>query len=130
VVPTSDHSASGVTLSATAGETVALGDVCYLKSDGKFWKADADAQATADGMLAMATAAISADATGVFLLQGLYRDDTWTWTVGGKLYVGATAGNPTQTAPSTTGQIQRIVGYALSADVAYFGPDTTFVELS
>lgn len=129
-VPGSDHGTSGTTIAGTAGEGLAIGDVAYLKSDGKWWKADADAQATADGLLGMATAAISTDASGVFLLHGLYRDDTWNWTVGGRLYVGATPGNPTQTAPSTTGQIQRIVGYALTADVACFCPDTTFVELS
>jgi hypothetical protein len=129
IVP-ADHAWSGTTMSAVAGETVALGDLCYLKSDGKFWLADADAQATADGMLAIATAAIAGDATGVFLLRGLFRDDTWAWTVGGKLYISATPGNPTQTAPSTTGQILRVVGHAYSADVLYFNPDNTFVELT
>lgn len=127
--PSSDHSYSGTTISATAGEAVAIGDVCYLKSDGKFWKADADAESSSDGMLSMATAAISADASGVFLLKGLYRDDTWSWTTGSKLYISTTPGNPTATAPSETGDIVRLVGYAYTADIVYFNPDNTFVEL-
>jgi hypothetical protein len=129
IVP-ADHSWSGNTMTATAGETVAMGDLCYLKSDGKFWLADADAQATSDGMLAIATAAISGDATGVFLLRGLFRDDSWTWTVGGAFYVNTTGGAPVQTAPSATGDIVRIVGHAYNADVIYFNPDNTFVELT
>jgi hypothetical protein len=36
-----DHTYSGDVITATAGETVVIGDVCYLKADGKFWKMNA-----------------------------------------------------------------------------------------
>ena len=94
------------------------------------WQVDADAEATTKGMLAIATASISADATGVFLLRGFFRDDTWTWTVGGDLYCSTTPGLPTQTAPSATGDIVRIIGQAYSADVIWFNPDNTYIEVS
>jgi hypothetical protein len=128
---TDDHTASGDIISATAGENVAFGDVCYFKSDGKFWKTDADAVATAKGMLAMAIATISADAAGLFLVKGLARDDTWDWTVAAELYLDtATAGGLTETAPSGDEDIVRIAGYAKAADYVWFDPDKSYVEVS
>jgi hypothetical protein len=105
--------------------------VCYFKSDGKFWKTDADAVATAKGMLAMAIATISADAAGLFLVKGLARDDTWDWTVAAELYLDtATAGGLTETAPSGDEDIVRIAGYAKAADYVWFDPDKSYVEVS
>lgn len=123
-----DHTWCGLTCDGTAGEDLAIGEVCYLKSDGKFWKSDADAAATMP-VVAMATAAISADASGVFLLMGFYRDDTWNWTIGGFLYASTTAGAMTQTAPSGSGDQVQKVGIALTADIVYFNPDITIVEI-
>jgi hypothetical protein len=128
--PTNDHAWSGDVFPATAGENVVIGDVCYLKSDGKFWKADADAEATAKGLIVMATASISQNATGVFLRKGFIRDDTWNWTVGAELFVHTTPGNPTATKPSGSGDVVRIVGYAYTADVIWFDPDTAYVEVA
>lgn len=128
--PTSDHTWNGKIATFTAGEAVVLGDVCYLKSDGKYWKMDADAEATTKGHCVMATGTISADAAGIFLFEGFIRDDTWTWTVGAELFVNLTPGNPSETKPSVTGDIIRLVGYAYSADVIYFNPDKTYIEKS
>ena len=123
-----DLNAKGITEEFTAGEAVADNDLCYLKSDGKFWKADADAAATADGMLAIATATISADATGTFLVFG--RKTTSGLTAGSTYYVSTTLGAITATAPSATGDIVRIVGHALSTTVLFFNPDQTYIEIA
>jgi len=128
--PSGDHAASGDTISATAGENVAIGDLCYLKNDGKFWLADADAEATSKGMLALATAAIAAEATGVFLTYGKYRDDTWNWTVAQELYIHTTGGNPTGTRPAGSGDIVRIIGHGYTVDILFFNPDQTYLELA
>jgi hypothetical protein len=125
-----DHGYAGITITATAGEAVAMADVCYLKSDGKFWLADADAESTAKGMIALATAAIAENASGKFLLYGRFRDDTWAWgTVGEELYIGTTPGNPSQTKPSGTADIVRIVAHAIDADNIMFHPDQTYIEI-
>ena len=124
-----DHTYSGDVITATAGETVVIGDVCYLKADGKFWKMNATAEVTTKGMCAMATGTITADASGVFLLKGLIRDDTWAWTAGSELWVPLTPGNPTETRPSATGNIVRLIGYAKSADYVWFDPDKTYIEI-
>jgi len=128
VDPPSDHSYTGDTITDTAGENVAIGDLCYEKNDGKFWLADADAEATAKGMLVLATEAIAAEASGVFLVYGKYRDDTWNWTVGQELYIHTTGGNPTGTKPSGSGDIIRIIGHGHTADILFFNPDQTYVE--
>jgi hypothetical protein len=111
----------------TAGENLVAGDVCYLKSDNKYWKADADAEATASTELRMALASISADATGVFLRVGPY---TTTGLTVGPYYVSTTPGAITATAPSGSGDIVRLVGMARSSTNLYFDPDQTYLELA
>ena len=115
----SDDSFQGITFSATAGENLVIGDVCYIKSDGKLWKADADAFTTAHAV-AIATTTILADATGVFGLNGFLRDDSgYNFTVGGEVYLSGTAGGITQTTPNA---FLVSLGHALSADVLQFNP--------
>ncbi len=127
--PGSDLTGNGINYSGSAGESVTIGQVLYIKSDGKFWKAKADSITTME-CNALANGSVSANASGNFLLRGVIRNDSWTWTIGGKLYVSAaTAGALTQTRPATTGNQVQIVGYALSATVIYFSPDSTFVEV-
>ena len=111
--PASDHDYVGVTVTETAGEALAIGDLCYRKSDGKFWKA-----------------AISAEASGVFLVYGKYRDDSWTWTDAQELYISVTPGNPTGTRPSATGDIVRIAAHAHGTTMLFFNPSQTYIELT
>ncbi|MBA7583288.1 hypothetical protein ES708_25229 [subsurface metagenome] len=123
----------GTTCDGTAGENLAQFEVCYLKSDGKYWKADADAAATMP-VIAIVTAAISAGASGVFLLMGFVRKDAWTWTIGGLLYAdegtGGTIGGMTQTTPAGTGDQVQVVGVAITADIILFNPSYEMVEIA
>ena len=123
-----DINSKGFTEELTAGESVVAGNVCYLKSDGKFWKTDADAVATSKGMLAMSLDTISADATGTFLIKGSYT--TSGLTAGSEYYLSTTAAALTDTAPSGTGDIVRIAGYAISTTRLYFNPDGTYIEVA
>jgi len=116
------------TLEMTAGENVSPGDVCYLKSDGKMWKTDANAEATSKGLVLMAIDTITADNTGTFLVKGKYT--TSGLTAADVMYLSATAGAITNTAPSGSGDIVRIIGYALSTTVLYFNPDKSYLEIS
>lgn len=126
-IPDTDQTALGLKASFTAGETLAFGSVCYIKSDGKAWKADADAIATSSAVV-LALAAISADAAGSFLLLGFARNDSWSWTVGGLLYLSTTAGAITQTPPSATDDVIQILGIATHADRLYWNPQLSQVE--
>ena len=119
--PDADTSAHGVKSTYEAGATVAFGDVCYVATDGQAELADADAAATMPAVM-MALESLTAGQTGDFLLLGIARDDTWTWTVGGLIYVSTTAGDFTQTAPSGTGDQVQVVGVATHANRILFNP--------
>jgi hypothetical protein len=125
----SDTEYTGLIVEKTVGEDVAFKDVLYLKSDSKFWKGDADAEATADGMCVMACETILADAVGKVMIIGFFRDDSDNWTVGGKFFISTTPGGPTQTEPSGSGDIVRIIGHATHADRGFFNPDNSYVEV-
>jgi hypothetical protein len=117
------------TLTATAANTYAAGEVGYIVSAGTVTKADADAVATASGLMVMATTAIAGGASGVFMIVGEVTATAHGFTVGSPLFLSATAGALTTTAPSTAGQIVRVAGYATDANTIYFRGDSTFVEV-
>ena len=98
-----DHTAVGdVIPSGTAAENLSMGQVCYLNSNGKWALADADAYSTAGTKLAVCIegSGISTDATGKFLLWGVFRDDSITVTKGAANYLSTTAGAFNETALS------------------------------
>ena len=121
---------NGEKLTGTAGHSEAFGDVCYVKfADGKFCKAKGDAAATANTLLALAMGTYAGEGAGVYLVRGLAANAAWTW-VAGPIYLSpATAGAMTQ-APPTTGQFARVVGWAITATLIYFAPDTASVEVA
>lgn len=128
--PDADHTATGAsTATINAGAAISAFELVYLHSDGEWAKADADATATTDKLLAVALeAGTDGNPMDVALPGSFIRDDTWTWTVGGAIYASTTAGALTQTAPSATDDVVRVVGYAISADVMYFMPETGVVH--
>lgn len=84
-----------------AGEAIAAGDVCYIKSDGKVYKSDgsaADAAARVDGIVLVAAAAGEA-VTLLFNVNVRYGSGM---TPGTRFYVSADAGLLAD-APSTGG---------------------------
>lgn len=128
--PGSDVTGSGIKITLTAAVNVAFGDVCYIDANGKAALVDADAIATASGVV-MALASISADGSGSFLLFGVARNDAWTWTVGGLIYItvtGTTGNTLSQTAPSGTNDVIQIVGVATHADRMLFMPNLVQIE--
>lgn len=123
----SDSTGVGITVTKTAGENLAFGNIVYFKSDGKAWKADANA-AGAYPAVAMALATIVADATGSFLLLGTARADAWNWTVGGLVYLDTNAGGMTQTPGAATDDVTQILGVAHpNSDTVYFKPELTYI---
>ena len=130
----SDETVSGVTSTFTAGEDLVRGEVVYFKaSDSKMWKAVATASGTSR-CGAMAAADISADAAGLFLLQGFLADNGSfpSYTIGGALYTPATATSgenvPEQTAPDSDGDFVQVLGWAVTANSVYFNPSNDIIE--
>lgn len=130
--PGTDETATGPTTNTfNAGATISAFQLCYLASDGEWALADADADTTSIGMLSIALAAgTDGNPMKVSLAGSFVRDDTWAWTVGAVLYVSTTAGSITSTAPSGSGDIVRVVGYAVNADTIYFMPSGAWVEVA
>jgi hypothetical protein len=106
------------------------GKIYYLNSSGNWALADADAESTAKGMLAVALG--SASDTNGMLIRGMVTLDTDPGTIGDTLFLSTTAGVATSTAPSGNGDIVRVVGYCLDSTNGqiYFNPDGTFVEVT
>lgn len=94
----------------TAGESITLGQVVMLKSDGYCYKADADA-ATLRPAIGVAGYSVSSGAVVEVVTAGLVGGETGL-TVGGTMYLSTTAGGTTQTRPAAYPQV---VGQAISA---------------
>ena len=131
-----DESCSGITAIFTAGEDLSRGEVVYFKAgDSKMWKAVATAAATTR-CVAMAAADISADAAGLFLLEGFLTDNGTfpAYTITGVLYTPeaetSSENVPEQTAPDTDGDFVQVIGWAVTANTVYFRPDSTVIEVA
>lgn len=105
----------------TAGETVAAGNLVYLKaSDSRWWKADADLTATIDLIqlgIAQGAGTAGASITGGVLRRGV--DSNQSGMAVGLAYISNTAG----ALATTTGTIERVVGNFLSATTIDFDPN-------
>lgn len=120
---------SGTTILVTGGESLVFGDVTYVKSDSKMGKADADAIATS-GAIFLALGTIANNAKGLFLVNGVVRNDSlYNLTPGGLIYLSTTAGGITQTPPSGPADVVQILGVALTADKWLFSPNLGMIEI-
>lgn len=117
-----DHTAAGLLNKHTAGAELAMGNVVYIGADSKLEIADADQVTTTPGLF-LVLGTITENATGNVLSYGYFRDDTYTWTPGGVLYLSDVDGTMTQTAPVGVGDYVQRLGVAVSADVIFFNPD-------
>jgi len=123
--------ANGIKIEGTAGGAIDLATrLIYVNSSGRWEEADADSATTmpATGISLESAAGDGSDVA--VLLHGIIRNDGWAFTPGAVLYVSNTPGYVTATAPAGSGdQVQRI-GVALTADVIFFNPDLTVIEVA
>lgn len=110
----------GFWMMGTAGEDLGARKLVYLTSDSEWKLADADIAASMP-VIGMTQHAISYGRRGQIFFKGFIGDVDWAWTVGGTIYPSATAGELTQTLPSTA-TIQQIAGYAYNSTLIYFSP--------
>jgi hypothetical protein len=122
-----------------ADDTLTVGQLYFLHTDGTWDQCDADAVATGASQL-LGVGMGAARAVGV-LLEGFVRipsteilNTPGSGAVDGlPVYVSTTAGHFDFTAPSGAGDFVRVVGYAIDDDssdvLVYFNPDSTWVEL-
>lgn len=130
-----DGKYTGITITGTAGATLAFGDLVYLDPTDSRWElADANIAAGSDGdargLLGICVLAAAADASATkILLHGVVRADTAfpALTINAPVYVSETAGDIVVTQPTTTDVVIRVVGFALTADEIYFNPSNDYI---
>jgi hypothetical protein len=126
-----DHTYSGIVRTIVAGENIAFGDLIYVTtSTGPVvMKADADSSSTV-GDLMICLETISEGSSGLALVDGFIRDDSWAWASSGlALYVSTDVGSATATAPSGAGDQVQKIGYSWSANIIHFKPSIDIAEV-
>lgn len=108
-----------ISTTGTAGEALVAGDLCYLNTDGKYWKANASAYSTSSTELRIARTNLSAEELGTFIAQGSITSSGLT--VGVRYYVANLAGQIT-TVELSSPNIVRYIGTASSATSLEFNP--------
>jgi len=127
VILTASGTHDGTVITATVDDASALfGNALYCAADFHYERCDANAAAT---MPCCALALESGAGSKKILLIGQISNSSWDWSTG-NIYVSATTGELTQTAPSSSGDQVQIVGFALSADTIFFNPNLTLVEVA
>ena len=110
-----------------AGNTLTAGTVYYFDATQTDWVAASNAaEGTAKGILGIALGT-SGTADGV-LIQGVYYYADAAGVTGDVLFLG-TAGAMTATAPTTDGEILRVLGQNIDDNIVMFQPSQDFVEL-
>tara|TARA_B100001113_G_scaffold299430_1_gene257818 strand:- start:539 stop:2053 length:1515 start_codon:yes stop_codon:yes gene_type:complete len=137
----SDDQASGTIIKYSPGSSTSLNgsEIYYLRTNGQWLQADADTVLTSGSPLLGVGLGGDPQTVGV-LLKGFVRVASTeilnkpTNVPGLPLYISTTAGHFDFTAPSGSGDIVRIVGYAIDEDggdvLVYFDPDKTYVEIA
>ena len=127
-----DETWSGIVIAGTAGATLAVGDVCYLKTaDSQWYLVDGILDGTDTGcFLQLGICVLAAndnDATEM-LVYGKVRSAAFpTFTVGAPVYLSDTAGDLVVAQPSTTNFVIRKVGYAISETDLLWNPSNDFI---
>jgi hypothetical protein len=123
-----DHSYSGMCTTMTV-TTNPLGFGCALRATSSGTLVNA----VATGTLTMPCVVMALE-TGTgsknVMLQGFVRDDSWSWAIGGYVYVSTASGALTQTAPSSTGQIVQVLGTAVQTNEIFFNPNYITIEIA
>ena len=124
-VPSADHGSSGTKITLQANEAQTFGDICFINSSGKAQLAKADAAATSGALVMCCDATIAANGSGNYLLIGIARDASWSWTVGGLVFLsttGVTQGTLTQSLPTAVNSVTQVIGVATNAGRIFFNP--------
>ena len=117
----------------TGGTATSAGSIYYYADSGLWIKSNSNDPGTATGWLAVALGA-DPDVDGMLVrgMVDLGPNIVGTEALGSIIYLDkATAGAATTAAPTATGDIVRVIGYAVStgdANKIWFSPDNTWVE--
>ena len=126
----SDDTYTGTTIvGLNAGATIAQWEAVYLGGASTWLLADANGASTYPAR-GLAVAAYSSTNPATILVNGTVRNDAWNWTPGGTIYLSGTPGALTQSAPAVSGDKVQQIGFALTADIAFFDFNTTYTTIA
>jgi len=127
-LPSTDHAATGVTVTITSSTTLAKGVPVYISGAGTVAAADADA-ATSMPAIGINTTDLSGGAgEAEILLLGIWHDETYNFTARADVFIGLDPASPTAnsdvlgittTAPTAAGDTIQKVGVVLTADTVF-----------
>tara|TARA_R110000744_G_scaffold17850_3_gene48115 strand:- start:4229 stop:6160 length:1932 start_codon:yes stop_codon:yes gene_type:complete len=131
----------------SAADGDAVGDIMYIGSGttvlGRIYNLIAGTWTLIDGRAVSSSVGLLAVALGTsptthgMLIRGtvtLSLNLAGSSTIGGTIYLGngATTGAATNTIPTASGDVVRVVGYSLATgnDMVWFNPDSTYIEIA
>ena len=118
--------ASGTIIKIGTGTLTA--GVCYMMQSDKSWApCEVGDEEFSRGLIAIALG--TSPTTHGMLTNGIFYDSSHSFTAGLPLFLTGDAGALSNTAPTTSGDLVRVVGYAVDTDEIYFCPDNTWVIL-
>lgn len=130
-VLSADGKWSGIAEAGTLGETVAFGEMVYLKAaDSQWYLTDADAEATAGPVKVgcCVVAGVDNGATTILLFGKVRADSKFpALTVAAPVYLSTTPGAVQTAQPSGTDDVIRIVGYGNTGDELDFRPSNDYM---
>ena len=130
-----------VLASQTAGENLTIGNVCYLRTNGKWFQANATQVSSGDGLLGIALNTASTSGGVDILIRGIIGTNinmlkSVSSGTGQPIYLNTDSGTMSQTAPSSENNIVRILGHYINLVfgetakyVISFNPDSIWLEL-
>lgn len=134
-----DYYQGDVLYSETAAGTINFGQICYRTTAGTWELADATAVGVASTyMLGICVKSSTAANPTSILIRGFVQTTYITSNrIGQPMYLKDTAGSMNNVAPSTAGNIVRIVGHTFwtaagqsnGVYILHFNPDNTWIEL-
>jgi len=127
----SNYAYSGISIQFNSAQAQACMDACMINSSGKAALAKADAIANAWAIVMAADQTIGSGSAGDYLILGVIRNDSITFTAGSPVYLsttGTTGNTLTQTAPSGTNNVIQILGWAIASHILLFSPQLVQVE--
>jgi hypothetical protein len=130
--PTSSAGYGDVVYYGSSGGALTAGFIYYLNTSGAWTVANSNVASSSKYMLGIA---LGTSISNGMLVRGYAKFAVGNYasvTVGQILYLGTTNGYFQNTAPSSTAQVVRVVGYCVDAtnDIIYFCPDNTWVEIA
>lgn len=135
----SDYYQGTVLYSETAGGTITFGQLCYRTNAETWALADATAIASsATHMLGICVKSSTATNPTSILINGFVETTNYATILksGEPLYMATTAGSMTKTAPTTAGNIVRLIGNTFwdsntnTKIIIRFNPENSWIELT